>query len=145
MASIYGVDLLSDNVLACRERLYDIWNTEYEKVCAEETNPECRAAVRFILSRNVVCGNALTMMCVDENQRDTKEPIVFSEWSMPFNDTRIQRRDFIFSEMLEQGVKADVTRRTGQQNMFGEDGEDAEPRFLEQYIFDYRKEREYDI
>ena len=27
--------------------------------------------VRFILSRNIVCGNALSLMCVDENQQDT--------------------------------------------------------------------------
>ena len=30
VASIYGVDLLIDNVIACRQRLYDIWNAEYE-------------------------------------------------------------------------------------------------------------------
>ena len=33
MASIYGVDLMMDNVIACRERLYEIWNTEYVAVC----------------------------------------------------------------------------------------------------------------
>ncbi len=65
VASIYGVDLMMDNVLACRNRLYDIWNMEYEAICKKETNDECREAIRFILSRNIVCGNALSMKVVD--------------------------------------------------------------------------------
>ena len=61
VASIYGVDLLIDNVVACRNRLYDIWNVEYEAICKGEISEDCREAVRFILSRNIVCGNALSM------------------------------------------------------------------------------------
>ena len=38
VASVYGIDILLDNVLACRERLYDIWNTEYESVCGKEVS-----------------------------------------------------------------------------------------------------------
>ena len=30
MMSIYGVDILSDNVAECRERLYGIWETAYK-------------------------------------------------------------------------------------------------------------------
>ncbi len=37
VASIYGVDLMMDNVIACRERLYEIWNTEYEAVCKKRS------------------------------------------------------------------------------------------------------------
>ena len=32
VASIYGVDLLLDNVIACRERLYGIWNRLYRRL-----------------------------------------------------------------------------------------------------------------
>lgn len=62
VASIYGVDLMMDNVNACRRRLYDIWNDEYEAICKNEADDECREAVKFILRRNIVCGNALTLM-----------------------------------------------------------------------------------
>ena len=59
IASLYGVDIIKDNVIACRERLYGIWNAEYEAVCKNEVDDKCREAVRFILSRNIVCGNQL--------------------------------------------------------------------------------------
>ena len=40
VASIYGVDILMDNVLACRERLYDIWNAEYTSICKKEVSED---------------------------------------------------------------------------------------------------------
>ncbi|WP_449329453.1 hypothetical protein, partial [Selenomonas noxia] len=55
--SIYGVDLMMDNVLLCRQRLYNIWNEEYKEICKKEVNEECQKAIEFILSRNIVCGN----------------------------------------------------------------------------------------
>ncbi len=91
VASVYGVDLLRDNVEAARQRLYGIWESEYDAVCGKEANDACREAVRFILSRNIVCGNALSLKAVDENGEDTDEPIVFSEWSF-VTGTKMQRR-----------------------------------------------------
>lgn len=104
VASIYGVDLMMDNVNACRRRLYDIWNDEYEAICKNEADDECREAVKFILRRNIVCGNALTLMCVDDQQQDMKKPVVFSEWTLPFNDTRIQRKDYTFAELMNASL-----------------------------------------
>ena len=143
VASIYGVDLLQDNVLAARKRLYDIWETEYEAVCENETEEACRNAVRFILSRNIVCGNALTLMCVDDRQQDTNEPVVFSEWTLPFNDTRIQRKDYTFAELLNASAIEESIRETGQMNLFADEKGNVEPTFLRQYIFDYRRVQDY--
>lgn len=146
VASVYGIDLLMDNVIACRQRLYDLWNSEYEVICKKEISEECREAVRFILSRNIVCGNALTLMCVDKNQQDTTEPIVFSEWTMPFNDTRIQRKDYSYEKLVSgTGVKVkDEERSTEQTSLFVDEKDEDEPIFLKQYIFDYRRARDYD-
>lgn len=99
VASIYGVDLLMDNVIACRQRLYGIWNSAYMSICKKEINEECRDAVRFILSRNIVCGNALSMKKVDEHGKDTDDYIVFSEWSIVMG-TKMQRKDFRFDKLL---------------------------------------------
>lgn len=143
IASIYGVDLLQDNVAAARRRLYDIWNAEYEAVCGNEVNDACRDAVRFILSRNIVCGNALTLMCVDDQQQDTKEPVVFSEWTLPFNDTRMQRKDYTFAELLNASSIEEDIRRTGQMNLFANEDGEVEPTLLKQYIFDYRRTQDY--
>jgi SAM-dependent methyltransferase len=98
--SIYGVDILQDNVEVCRARMFAIWDEEYQAILKKEVNEDCRAAVRFILSRNIVCGNALTLKTVDVNGKDTEEPIIFSEWSFVTGGL-LKRRDFRFDEMLE--------------------------------------------
>ncbi len=102
LGSLYGVELLQDNVLACRERLFAIWDKEYKSVCKRECSEDTRQSARFVLERNIVCGNALTLMRVDEAGEDTQEEIAFSEWTFPFNDARMQRKDYTFAELLAQ-------------------------------------------
>lgn len=99
IASVYGVDLLMDNVMACRERLFEIWDKEYQTICKKEISEDCRQAVLFILSRNIVCGNALSLKTVDKNSKDTEDPIVFSEWSFVMGNN-MQRKDYRFDKLL---------------------------------------------
>lgn len=129
VTSIYGVDLMLDNVLVCRDRLFGIWDKEYTAVCKKESSDQAREAVRLILDKNIICGNALTMMCVDEHQNDTEEFIVFPEWSFPFNDARIQRRDFRLDVLLKENE--DESNYDTQFNMFGDDAMG-----LEQWMID---------
>jgi len=98
--SIYGVDILQDNVDACRTRMFEIWDREYQAVLKKEVNEDCREAVRFIFSRNIICGNALSLKKVDANGVDTDEPIIFSEWTF-ITGGMIKRRDFRLDEMLD--------------------------------------------
>lgn len=99
VSSIYGVDILADNVAVCRERLFKMWRKEYKSVVKTAYNEDTEKSVRFILSKNIVCGNALTLMCVDENGIDTDTPIIFSEWAFIMG-ANMQRQDFTFSELL---------------------------------------------
>lgn len=147
VSSIYGVDLLLDNVMACRERLYEIWDKEYCAVCKRETNDQTREAVRFILSRNIVCGNALTLMCVDENGEDTVRPIVFSEWSF-ITGMQMQRKDYTLDELVNgKPHNEDIFFGDDQllfESMFEDEPEpDPEGKFLSQYISHYRRVQEY--
>lgn len=119
LTSLYGVDILMDNAAMCRERLFRIWDKEYTAVCKKEANDEARAAAKFILLSNIVCGNALSMMCVDSNQQDTAQYIVFPEWTFPFNDCRIKRRDFRLDVLLKENT--DEENYDGQFNLFGND------------------------
>lgn len=112
---IYGVELLADNVRECRERLFELWNKEYTAVCKKSANDETREAVKYILSKNILCGNALTLMCVNENQKDTDTPIIFPEWSLL--GAKLKRRDFRLDVMLKAGDKPN----RGQSSMFEED------------------------
>ena len=111
--SIYGVEILTDNAAECRTRLFELWDKEYSGVCKKDANNETRSAVKYILSKNILCGNALTMMCVDENGRDTEEPIIFPEWSLL--GTKLKRRDFRLDVLL----KANDKPRFEQDSLFG--------------------------
>ena len=135
-SSIYGVDILQDNVDACRKRMFEIWNKEYSAVCKKECSDQTRAAVRFILSRNIVCGNALTLKCVDEDGNDTDEPIVFSEWSF-ITGSSMQRCDYTFEELLADNAPD----KGGQQSLFDQK-KNPEGKFLKRYISHYRRVQE---
>ena len=141
VSSIYGVDLMMDNVEACRERLFGIWDKEYKAVCKKETNDQTREAVRFILSRNIVCGNALTLMCVDEEGYDTYQPIVFSQWSFINTSGLMKRQDYTFDEILN-GKNEEKTPFHEEQMMFDvidKPEPDPEGRLLAEYISHYRR------
>lgn len=100
-SSIYGIDILEDNVQECRKRLVDIVDRRYASLFNKTAKPEFHQAVRFILERNIIWGDALTLKTVGENP----QPIVFSEWSL-VNGSMLKRRDFSFHELLaHEGMK----------------------------------------
>jgi len=99
VASIYGIDILEDNVVECRKRLFDIFDQNYTNLFKEAAKEECRNAVRYIFTKNVIWGNALDLKTVDKNP----QPIVFSEWS-PVNGSMIKRRDFTFKGLLDHAA-----------------------------------------
>lgn len=125
VSSIYGVDILADNVIACRERLYQLWAKEYKSVCKKECHEDMHRSIRFILERNIVCGNALTLMCVDDYCNDTWQPIVFSEWAF-ITGSNIQRSDYTFEELLSQDESQLSISST-------------EGTFLKKYVCNYRR------
>ena len=139
LGSMYGVDIQADNCEQCRERLFGIWDAEYRAVCKKELSDDTKVSAKFILSRNIVCGNALTLHCVDEKGGDTACPIVFSEWTIPFNDARMQRKDYTMAELLEASEVTETIERTGQLDLFANDKGEVEPTFLKQYIAHYRR------
>ena len=136
ISSIYGVDILIDNVLACRERLFKIWDKAYKNVCKNDCNDQTRDAVKFILEKNIVCGNALTLCCVDENGKDTDKPIVFSEWAF-ITGSMLQRSDYTFAELL---AKDEYDTKT--QTSFLDNNADSEGVFLKKYVSHYRRVQE---
>ncbi len=101
VASLYGVDILQDNTEECRRRLFDQWDKAYKKACKKYCNDETRESVQYILSKNLVCGNALTMMCVDENQQDTEEYITFAEFKTCGRMYMLKRRDYRLDVLLK--------------------------------------------
>lgn len=98
VASIYGIDILEDNVRACRDRLFKVFDSEfYTRIFGSRARERCQESARFILRRNVIHGDALTLQTVG----DSSGPIVFSEWS-PINGSLMKRRDFSFHSLVER-------------------------------------------
>lgn len=80
VSSIYGIDILPDNIQKCRDRLFKPF---------EKCRDEVKRAVRYILEKNMVCGDALSL-----------KGIVFPEWSPVGNG--LKRRDYAFHELVSQ-------------------------------------------
>jgi len=96
VSSVYGIDILEDNVQQCRQRLFEIFDLYYLRLFKNKSNDDCRESVRYILERNIIHGDALSLKTVGDNPN----PIVFSEWS-PVNGSMLKRRDFTFHGLLE--------------------------------------------
>jgi hypothetical protein len=96
VSSLYGIDILEDNVARCRQRLFEVFDQEYTLRFKKKTKEGCRKAVRFILEKNIIWGDALTLRTVG----DDPQPITFSEWS-PVNGS-VKRRDFAFKELISE-------------------------------------------
>jgi hypothetical protein len=97
VSSLYGIDILEDNVQQCRQRLFDIFDGAYTELYQSACREECRESVLFILHRNIIWGDALSLKTVGKNP----QPIIFSEWS-PVNGSMMKRRDFMLSYLLEK-------------------------------------------
>lgn len=100
LTSLYGVDLMSDNAQICRNRLFEYWDKQYTRNCKSIANDSVREAARFILEKNILVGNALTLKMVDDKQNDLDEPIIFAEWTL-VTGTKMKRRNFRMDVMLE--------------------------------------------
>lgn len=85
---IYGIELLDDNIAECRENLLQIFS-EY---LALDRTDELREAATYVLSQNVIHGDALTMLTHED------EAITFAEWGY-LGKGKYQRRDFRFDTL----------------------------------------------
>jgi hypothetical protein len=103
VSSIYGIDILEDNVERCRKRLLSLFIDHYRAMFRASIKSDCIRSAEFILGRNIEWGDALTLMTVGPIPR----PIVFSEWS-PFNGSQLKRRDFSFKNLLQHAGMRDL-------------------------------------
>lgn len=102
LGSLYGVELMQDNTIACRGRLFSLWKERYEKaIKKKERNEDVLDSARYILEKNIICGNALSLHEVDERGEDTGIPIIFSQWAFA-TGPMMKREDYTFEELLQQ-------------------------------------------
>lgn len=82
---IYGIELLKDNIHECHANLLEIFS-EYLDI---DEDSEMYRAASFVLTQNIIHGDALSMRTIDQN------PITFAEWGY-LGKGKFQRRDFRF-------------------------------------------------
>ena len=139
VSSMYGVELLPDNVEACRKRLLTQYLDTYRQHLHVDASPELVRCISFLLRKNILCGDALTML------QDNGEPITFCEWTFIGTNGKVKRRDFELSELLKN-VEYDKPKPGEEGLLFADTGE---PTFVhlpkrEYPITDYLKLPDYE-
>ena len=105
VGSCYGIELLEDNAEACRERLYGEVVGHMGRM---GDLGDYGKSLRYMLQKNIVCGDALTYRTADG------KPITFCEWTPIAGSMQFARRDFQFDFLVNQ---------THQYSLFDEQGE----------------------
>ena len=120
LSSIYGVELLQDNTDSCIERLYKHFEEIYKQHMKNDSSEKALEAAHYILRKNILCGDALTLL------KNDGTPIVFAEWKW-IKDTLVKRRDFELSKIFEAESYSNkyVDNNPDQLNLFFAVGEDA--------------------
>lgn len=92
--SIYGIDILEDNIISARERLFNQYFDLYNKKFKSNINQKLLDCIKYILKLNLVHADALSLKKVKNDKF-----IIFSEWSL-VND-KMKRRDFEFKNLID--------------------------------------------
>lgn len=98
---IYGIELLTDNIAECQANVLDVL-TDYLGMDASDA---LYRAASYVLSQNLVHGDALTM------RTHEGQPITFAEWGY-LGKGKFQRRDFRFD------VLTGMSKHTAQGTLF---------------------------
>jgi hypothetical protein len=91
--SIYGIELLEDNIKECREALLAI----YAKFLGIDQESSWYKAANKVLIVNVIQGDALTLTTTEG------KPMKFPEWGY-LGSGKFQRRDFQFDALTQRAA-----------------------------------------
>lgn len=75
LSTLYGVELLADNVATCRKRLLEEFALWLDTLLPDKDKGEYLDQAREIIKTNIVHGDFLTAICLE-----THAPIEFYEW-----------------------------------------------------------------
>ncbi len=106
--SVYGVDIMPDNVEECINRLFGLFEEYYKSIFKKQIKENYLEIVKFIFSKNILCGDALSMKANDGN------PLIFAEWSF-VKGSMVQRRDFMYEQLITIQEK-----KNKQETIFGD-------------------------
>ena len=105
VSSIYGIDIMEDNLVECRARLMEILREWYPHAILGGQAPDKLIKVwQYLLERNILWGDALTLrepVSQDASiiEKQNAEPITFSEWS--FISDMVMRKDYHLAALVQ--------------------------------------------
>lgn len=100
VASIYGIELLTDNLIIAKHNLVNVLIEHYQNFYQKELskNTDLYKSARYIIDNNIVQGNALTYL------NNSNELIVFSEWDK--REDKVRQLQFTFKSLVEHDFNA---------------------------------------
>ena len=119
LASIYGIDLLEDNVQLAINRMFEIACSCYKDNLKTQPDDELQKIMRFILQKNILQGDSLNGI----------DKITFTQWTLV--DYKFKREEFSFSQLNQQ---AEIMNTPLFASLTNDRGEDV---FIPQPIKEY--------
>lgn len=118
VSSIYAIDIQRDNCEESRERMYNIVKDYYDEVYPDNQDDNFLDSIKYILELNVILGNGLTGLQVDEDNQDgyVDRPIVFSEFT--FDGDLVIRKDFAMNDMIAHENNLKTNNQVMNQGLF---------------------------
>jgi len=96
VTSLYGIEILQDNLIKCRKRLLNLAKAFLDEFLGINYDPRILESIKKVIELNIIQGDALTLQYVG----NLNGPIIFSEWSF-IGDLKLKRRDFTFGHLIE--------------------------------------------
>lgn len=109
LASIYGIDLLEDNIELAQNRLLDIAYQCYKKTLKKNPDENFVNIMKFILRKNIQQGDSLNGI----------DKIIFTQWSLI--GYQFKREEFSFSQLNQQAEILSTPLFAALSNEKGED------------------------
>ncbi len=119
LASIYGIDLLTDNIEIAIERMFEIACNCYKETLKIKPDDDFQNIIKFILKKNILQGDSLNGI----------DKIIFTQWTLV--GYQFKREEFSFSQLNQQ---AEIMNTPLFASLTNEKGEDV---FIPQPIKEY--------
>ncbi len=88
ISTLYGIDLLSDNVQECRERLFQIFDKQFTRLFGSQSNDRYRKTIQYVIEKNIILGNTLKA-----------QTIFVSEWILGKGDM-VERKEYSLASLM---------------------------------------------
>lgn len=122
LSSIYGIELLEDNLEVARSRMFLYYLDWYEKYFSTRlsSRSDLYQSAHYLIHKNIIRGNTLT-----QKHPVTGEPIMFNEWQrVPGHPSTVRKMPFAFAELFGEEVDHESGVVQGQLSLFDFDDED---------------------